>query len=69
MSVKRPVHPRKGMATVAKYSSAPGSHGLKRKPTAAWKQHQRLLNLKYKADRKKYYEDLRKWKDSMNGVN
>ena len=56
---QKPVHPRKGMATVAEFSSAPGI--FKKQPTAAWKADQKRIKKQYEADKKTYYAALREY--------
>ena len=55
-----PVRPRKGMATVAEFSSAPGPQ--KKTPTAAWRADQKRIKKQYKADMKAYWNAMREWR-------
>lgn len=67
----KPVHPRKGLSTVAKYSSAPSSGNNKKKkiPTKAWLKERTIINAKYKADMKEHWMKVREWSKACRGNN
>jgi len=60
LAMQKPVFPRKRLATVAAWSSAPGLQKPKRNPRHI--EECRKIKKEYKRALAKYYEQLRQWR-------
>ena len=63
---KKPIRPRRELSSVAKFSSAPGSKFME--PTAAYRDEEKRIQLKYAADKRRYHLEMKAWHKAHDTV-